>query len=251
MPNISAYAFLDDSLDVGTKTAARDHFVMGGYIMTPEQEPLVANALMKLRLEFGLPADTVLHFAKYGHERRVRMAQVVGELPITALAVVLCKRAGTPKRPWGADKLYNWTIKLALERASTFFQKHDLYGSVTIEHMKGNDTRIVRDYVGRLQQIEEGKYIAWDALQLPIRFRTKETDYRLQVADTIASGAGAAFEGFAHSITEQRYFEQYQRLLWRHAGALHGYGLKIHPRLGKEEPTCQQDEGHQWAAQLR
>jgi hypothetical protein len=79
-------------------------------------DPAILGGLAATRAEFGLNPDAVLHFGKYGHERRVRMAQMVGILPITAFSVVLCKKAGPEKRPWSSDRLYNWMIRLALER---------------------------------------------------------------------------------------------------------------------------------------
>jgi hypothetical protein len=128
MPQIPAYAYVDDSGDVGTRLRSKRHFALGGYFMLPADGQSVAEALATTRAEFGMPPNQVLHFGNYAHERRVRLAQMVRDLPVTAFVVVLCKKSEAKPRPWTPDKLYNWTIRLALEvHVRTLDLREDAY----------------------------------------------------------------------------------------------------------------------------
>lgn len=242
--NIGCYAFIDDACDPGTKATASAHFALGGYLVLPPKQPAVAEALQTARKEFGFKPDHILHFHKLSHERKIRLAQIIAASPIEAFTAVLCKRAGSPKRPWAPDKLYNWMIKLVLERVSWYCRDLGVLGSVTFAHMKGQSVDKTHEYVKKLGRLEGS--IEWDHLHLPVRFDYPQVDERLQMADAISSSAGYAFQG-VDGICEPRYLKELAPVLWRRKGNLMSYGLKLHP-AGNQLPLCAED--HAWIQEL-
>jgi hypothetical protein len=240
-PNIGGYAFVDDAGDVGTRGTSKLHFALGGYFVNPQDESGVLAALQGARQEFGLPANKVLHFVSLSHERRVKLAQILAGAPLVAFAAVLCKKAGPHKRPWQPEKLYNWMIRLVLERASWHFRDVGCIGSVTFAHLKGHQIPNTHAYVRVLQGLQTN--IEWGHLHLPVRFGAPQTDERLQAADTISSAAGQAFQPGNLGICESRYLKELGPVLWRRQGNLLGYGVKLQPPLGAH-PPCPTD--HSW-----
>jgi hypothetical protein len=240
-PNIGTYAFVDDAGDVGTRGTSKLHFALGGYFVHPELEHHVLNALQQARKEFGFQTDKVLHFADLSHERRVRLAQILAGAPLVAFTAVLCKKAGPDKRPWQPEKLYNWMIRIVLERASWYFRDVGRIGSITFAHVKGMKTDKTHDYVRRLQGIATS--IEWSHLHIPVKFGAPQTDESLQAADTVSSAAGQAFQQSSLGICEPRYLKELGPILWRRQGTLLGYGLKLQPALDAQ-PPCSTD--HTW-----
>lgn len=170
----------------------------------------------------------------------MRLAEILAVAPITGLTAVLCKKAGPEKRPWQPEHLYNWTLKLVLERASWFFRDMGVKGSITFAHLKGHQVDKTHAYVERLRQAETS--IVWDNIHLPVRFSSPQEDERLQAADTISSSVGQAFQEGNHHICEPRYLRALAPILWRRQGNLMSYGLKIHPPR-TAEPICPTDHG--------
>ncbi len=245
--NIGCYAFVDDSGDIGTRSTSKGHFILGGYFLLPSEAPSISLALADARSIIGLEADQPVHFRNYSHYKKVRLSECMAKAPLVSFVSVLCKRAGPEKRPWKHEHLYNWMIKLVLERASWYFKRQGVLGSVTFAHLKGFSVDKVHGYVEQLKgRSDHG--IEWAHLHTPVRFGKMETDERLQAADTIASAAGDAFQGGELGVIETRYFRTLAPTLWREGGTLLSYGLKIHPALGVS-PRCLSDD-HSWVTQL-
>ena len=224
---IKYHAFMDESGDRGTRAASQGHFLFGGYVIDRDEEPQISAALAGVRREFGFPPGKHLHFSDLSHHRRLRLSQVIAGLPITALVVALCKRAGGPKAPIHADLLYNWMARLVMERLSWYLRDEARsVGSLTFAHTKGYKTGKMHDYTQALK--DQSTQIDWSFIHTPIRFSNTQTDERLQVADVVASAAGYAFEP-QHGLTEDRYMRILAPRLWRRFGQLGSYGLKLLP----------------------
>lgn len=247
MPPITAFAFVDDSGDIGTRSSSKqNHFSLGGFFSLPSDDHALADCLAQMRLDCGFGSKQELHFSNYVSKHRTTLATAVASAPIQAFSAVLCKRAGPEKRPWRSEHLYNWMIKLVLERASWYFQGAGLHGSITFAHLKGSRPKRAHDYVRLLQ--ERTTSIKWDSLHLPIRFSTPGVDERLQIADIITSATGQAFEGPGEGRpTDQTYWQILHPCLWRRYGKLKTYGLKVQPPVNVD-PPCRQDSGHAWVA---
>jgi hypothetical protein len=239
----TAHAYVDESGDIGTRAESQDHFVFGGYIVAPSREDDVRGVLVKARERAQLEPNQVIHFQKYGHDRRVRLAEAIAVAPITIFLAVLCKRAGPAKQEWRSEHLYNWMVRLVLERTSWHFKDNSTLGTVTLAHLKGFNVEKTHQYVKHLKGLGEATEIRWGSLHVPVRFSSPGADERLQVADIIASAGGAAFQGTNLGVTEQRYLMAFEPRLWRRFGKLSPYGLKIQPPLAKK-PPCTED--HTW-----
>ena len=244
----SHYAFVDESGDRGTRAASSDHFVFGGYVIAASDAPLVGVALRGLRTEFGCSATHEFHYHRLNHHRRLRVAEVLGGLPITSFLVAMCKRAGGPRAPIHADQLYNWGARLLLERLSWYMRDSVTTSgkelSVTFAHAKGYQVAKMHSYVNVLKGSQTE--ICWTSLSPKVRFSSTQVDERLQVADALSSAAGYAFQE-KHGHTEQKYLQLLAPTLWRRNGRLLPYGLKQHPNAaaGNTCPTA-----HSWVSSL-
>lgn len=239
---INVHSFFDESGDPGTRTSSSDHLIFGGFATSVADEASILHTLALARSELGFSPDKVFHFAKLPHDKRLRWAEIVGGLPITSFVVVICKRGGPSGSGIQADMLYNWVARLVMERCSWYCRESGTLTSLTLEHMKGYHTEKMKSYVDRLRNL--GTEIKWDHLHTPLKFGAKSTHELLQVADCIASSAGAAFQP-QYGLIEPRYLRLVAPTLWKRYGQLVPYGLKVHSRTGE---GCGTD--HSWAMSL-
>ena len=168
---INVHGYFDESGDPGTRKASSHHLVLGGFLVSVTDEAAVLHAMAAARSELGFAPDKVFHFSKLPHDKRLRWAEIVGQMPIKAIVIVLCKRGGGKKSPIKADQLYNWVTRLAMERLSWYCQGNGTKTSLTLEHPKGYQKWKMASYVQRLQAMPTE--IKWSQLHTPVRFGYK------------------------------------------------------------------------------
>lgn len=240
---INVHGYFDESGDPGTRASSSDHLILGGFVVSVGDEASVLSTLVQARRELGFASDKIFHFTALPHDKRLRWAEVVGSLPITSFVVVICKRGGGQQATIHADALYNWTVRLVMERCSWYCRDNGTLTSLTLEHPKGYQKPKMKTYIDKLRA--GSTEISWPNLHVPLRFGHKATHELLQVADCIASAAGAAFQP-KFGFVEPRYLELITPTLWRRYGQLVPYGLKIHPP--PQRAICPTD--HTWAMDL-
>lgn len=239
---LECHSYFDESGDRGTRASSSDHLILSGFTVSVSDEPVVLQAIEHVRAEFKLPPDAPLHFSKLRHEKRLRWAEVVGSLPLTSFLVLLCKR-GQTNSPIHADRIYNWLVRLLIERCSWYCKESGRRTSVTFEHPKGYQVKKMKEYMTKLRSLETA--VSWPNVHLPVRFGAKSTHPLLQVADCLASAAWHAFQPqFGH--IEDRYLKLAAPHLWRRNGRVLSYGVKVHPALGRS--GCPTD--HSWVSAL-
>lgn len=242
MPNLQCHSYFDEAGDPGSGSSSSDHLVIGGFTNSVADEAAILHTIDMAKQEFGLPATAALQFKKLSHEKRLRWSEIVAGMPITIFVVVQCKR-GHAGSSIPADSLYNWLVRLGVERCSWWCRESGRRTSVTLEHPKGYKIKKMKDYMDKLQNIQT--QLSWPNLHLPIRFGSKATVPMLQVADCVASSAGHAFQP-QFGYTTDTYLRHLSPRLWRRYGQLMSYGLKLQPPLRKSK--CSTD--HSWVSTL-
>lgn len=240
---INVHAYFDESGDPGTRAASSDHLILGGFLVSVSDEAAVLHQMAAARTELGFAPNKVFHFSKLPHDKRLRWAEIVGSMPITAVVIALCKRGGSIKSPIQADALYNWLARLAMERCSWWCEGNGTLTSLTFEHPKGYQSWKMGSYVVKLKTLDT--QIKWSHLHTPVRFGHKSTHELLQVADCIASATGHAFQP-QYGFIEPKYLQLIAPRLWRRYGQLIPYGVKVHPP--QKRAACETD--HSWVATL-
>ncbi len=210
----------------GPKTS--QHFVMSAVVVPDARRTALLSELVTLRRDLRVPAGKPLSFKDMPHQSRLRVCQFVSRLPYLTIAnVIVCKRRLQTQMS-DVDGAYLLTLRYLLERISWCVDDLNGQAFVTFAHIRGFRVAKLHAYVAVLQASDTE--IRWQALHLPIRMETIQTNDFLQVADSTASATAQAFEPDRFGNTEPRYVNEIARRLYRRAnGRNMSYGMKIHP----------------------
>lgn len=219
---------------------------MGAVLVPDGYHSMVLSRWDKLTVELGRTPGDVLHWVNIkSHGQRLHVANVLAGLDRAHLGGVVFSKWDTPntnhKGVRQPDFLYNWLLRLMLERLSWFARNRRDTVRPVFAQVRGLDPRKLHSYMTRLRGLETT--IAWNSLHLPAVIDTPKNRRVLQVADAFCGMINSAFEWDAYGSSEARYLEVVRPRMWRsRAGKLASYGMKIsplpHPRHTWAEDFC-------------
>jgi hypothetical protein len=128
-----------------------------------------------------------------------------------------------------AERLYNWTLRLLVERISWFAKDRGVEMALTFAQIKGITPAIINAYLTLLQGRTTS--IEWGHIRLPVKIDTPVNRAMLQLADTASGAIFQAFEPDEFGLTEQSYLTDLKPVIWRRypRQPLVGRGLKLFP----------------------
>lgn len=226
-------AFIDEAGQRGTSKKSSDHFVMSAVIVADEHLPATLQLLADLRTTLGRKPEDVLHFQKFRHPHRIRACQILAahHPAATIASVVVCKRHLTDTARLNDDQAYLYTFRYLLERLSWFAQTEGRVMHYTLAHVVRFKMKTLRQYEAALHSRDT--QIKWAFLDPKGgRLAQPENLEMLQLADTVASATGLAFNPDNFGNTEPRYLQELAPAMYRRGtapNALTSYGLKMHP----------------------
>lgn len=206
---------------------------MAAIIVPDGYQTAVLERWDEVTLELGRRQGDVIHWINVkSHGQRLHLANtLLGFDQAYIVAVVFSKWDVPNASPDGVrqpDYLYNWLLRLMVERLSWFARDRGDAIHMTFAQVKGLDPAKLEQYVETLKSCNT--QIAWEALHLPVRIDTPANRRMLQVADAACGVICSAFEWDDFGNNETRYLEVLKPRLWcRSAGKLHSYGLKLNP----------------------
>jgi hypothetical protein len=237
------HAYVDECGDRGWKlrpekpTPATDRGASGIFgatvVLVPDgAQSAILTAWEAAGVDIGRPPGTPIHWVNVkGHSQRRHLAQTLGARnDLKTISVVLCKRhlpnAGAIRN---AEYLYNWTLRLLLERISWFAKDRGAEVTLTFAQIKGIAPTIINAYLTLLKG--RSTNIEWRHVRLPAKVDTPANRAMLQLADTASGAVYQAFEPDEFGSTEQVYLSDMKPVIWRRhpGGSLAGRGLKLGP----------------------
>jgi len=226
-------AYVDESGDRGHTKRSKDHFIMTAVVFRDRDHPKVHQLLADLRRDLGRRPGDALHWVNIrSHGQRLHAARTLGQAEFLTISnVVVCKR----HFPLGdlihhEDAAYLYTLRFLLERLSWFGKSCGGPVEYTLAHIVRFQIAKLRVYEARLHA-DAGCSIDWTCMH-PGRIDQPDRVEELQIADLAASATAAAFEPDSFGNTETRYLKEMAPRLYRRAGNLTSYGMKMHPWNG-------------------
>lgn len=182
--------------------------------------------------DIGRPSGTPLHWVNVrSHgQRRHLIRTIADQTDIHTISVILCKHHLPPASGLrSAEYLYNWTLRLLLERVSWFAKDRGASTTLTFAQIKGVTPIVINTYLTRLQAMPTN--IEWSHLRTPPRIDTPANRRMLQVADAASGAVYAAFEPDEYGQTEQGYLVAMKPRIWHRYSShpLSKSGIKLGP----------------------
>jgi Protein of unknown function (DUF3800) len=229
--------YIDEAGDRGRASGSSEHFVVSAVVVRDENDAAVREQLNTSKALLGFQPETVLHFRKLSHSKKVKICQEIGGFSVGCIiSTVVCKRRLEPFASSGLsylsnpDPLYLWAVRLVLERIS-WFVRDDGGGSalVTFAHLTRFKAKNLHNYRKALRHSETS--IHWSSFSNhPFRINAPDKIHLLQVADCTASAVFKAVEKDPFGITERRYLAELRPVIYRYGTSpVTSYGLKVFP----------------------
>lgn len=189
-------------------------------------------------MEIGRPAGTPIHWVnvRSHSQRRHLVSTIADQSVVRTITVVLCKHH---LQNVGAIKdgtyLYNWTLRLLLERVSWFSKDRNAETTLTFAQIKGITPATINSYLNPIKASSTN--IEWSHLRLPAKIDTPPRRRMLQVADSASGAVYQAFEPDEFGQTEQAYLKDLRPVIWRRysSHSLVKSGLKLGPWPNSDE----------------
>ncbi|MEX1046189.1 MAG: DUF3800 domain-containing protein [Actinomycetota bacterium] len=220
-----------DDLEPGQRRGSSRIFSLTAILLPDGSQTQYLEQWMRVGIQIGRRPSDVIHWqnVRAPGQRKLLSSVVAGMPGIQVISVVLCKwhlpNAEALRDP---GRLYNWTLRLLIERLSWFGERNQVRVASTFSQVKGMPPERLQSYLLRLRDIET--QISWPFLKLPPRIDTPANRHMLQIADTASGAVYAAFEWDDYGFTEQSYLQLLRPALWRRSGRpLWKDGLKYGP----------------------
>lgn len=248
------HAYIDESgdrgwsprpanLPVGKQGGSSRIFALTAVLVPDGTQTAALATWDRVGLEIGRRPEDPIHWVnvKAPGQRAHLVGTVVSLAGVQTISVVLCKyHLPNAQGLRNVDRLYNWTLRLLVERISWFGQYRGDVVAMTFSQVQGMDPGKLHSYVDKLQEVET--YIRWSALKLPARIDTPRNRRMLQVADTASGAVFAAFEKDPWGYSTREYVELLKPVIWRRPSRpLHADGLKYGPW-----PDANCEAEHDW-----
>lgn len=161
--------YVDEAGDDGLKAhsthrsaAGSEWFVLGGIVVKRSDEPKLVQIMQEASNKAGLPFGRDLHFARLNHKKRGIICHELALGPFRWFAVASHKdnmRSYKNERAAGTSKkinpLYNWLLRLLLERVTRYCKNYNSVCSITNNN---DDINVVLSNRGGLRSGEFGDY---------------------------------------------------------------------------------------------
>lgn len=243
----SFIAYVDESGDEGfvfnaDGSGSSRWFVLSAAVIRHSNDLQMVSCLKEVRSVLKKDPKTPLHFVDLKHEQRVPYIRRVGELPIRTVSVLVYKPLIAEPEKFQNTKylLYRYATRLLLERVSWLVRDHrrlgegDGFTEVIFSNRSNMSYDGIRDYLNLLLMQSEvnPSQVQIDRTVIdPKRISAVEHSKLagLQVADAVASSFHFAIKVNRYGETETGYLPHLKQTIYRHKGAVLGYGLKIWP----------------------
>lgn len=243
------HAFIDESGQRSPSAKSSDYFVMSAVVALGPYLDRARGHLAELKQLTNRKPEHLLHWKKLSPEHRALVSQKLGSyVALGYISVVACKRVLSNKvqsfvdpegnevtvpmfPPLSEDEAYLKSYQYLLERISWAAEKMDATVDVTIEHTIRFKLATLREFEAKIQKDPQCS-AKWDRLPDGAKLRGKKDEDLLQLADLVASGTGAAFNGHPSNGTNISFVQEMAPRIWRGPYAtpkLTTYGLKMHP----------------------
>ena len=220
-------------LPAGKRAGSSEHFSMVAIVVPDGYQSVVLDRWDSVTLDIDRSQGDVIHWRNVkSHGQRLHLVKTLAGFESACVIAVVFSKWDTPNTSADGvqqpEFLYNWVLRLLIERLSWFARDNGGEMVMTFAQVKGLNPEKVRSYVEHLRSCDTT--IVWDALRFPVRIDTPANRRMLQVADTLCGAINAAFEWDNYGNVETRYLETLRPRLWcRTQGTLQSYGLKINP----------------------
>lgn len=243
----SFIAYVDESGDEGfvfnrDGAGSSRWFVLSAAVIRQTNDLQMVSCLKEVRRVLKKEPKTPLHFVDLKHEQRVPYIRRVGELPIRTVSVLVYKPLIAEPEKFQNTKylLYRYATRLLLERISWLVRDQrrlgegDGFAEVIFSNRSNMSYDDIRSYLRLLLSQSEANpsQVQLDATVIdPERISAVEHSKLagLQVADAVASGFHFAVKVNRYGETEMGYLSHLKKTIYRHKGAVLGYGLKLWP----------------------
>jgi hypothetical protein len=236
------HAYIDESgdrgwkrkpanLPVGKREGSSRTFALTAVLVPDGTQKGALAAWDRAGLEIGRRPGDPIHWVnvKSPGQRSHLVNALISLAGVQTISVVLCKHhLPNAEGLHDVDRLYNWTLRLLVERMSWFGNHRGDVVGMTFSQVLGMDPKKLHTYIDVLSGIDT--YIRWSALKLPARIDTPRNRRMLQIADTASGAVFAAFEPDPWNFTTREYLERLKPVIWcRSWRPLYKDGLKYGP----------------------
>jgi hypothetical protein len=223
--------YVDETGDRGSGTKASPFFSMVAIVLPTDDLPALQQVKNDINAKLEKPIATELHWSKNlkRHEQRLEAIEHVAKLNLRIVNVTVDKTAIPPKSLIAGDRdaLYNYSLRLLLERVSWLSDANNGLAQVTLASVKGLPRRVIDSYVEKLR-IQQNA-VNWEALHPSIRVKQANARDGLQIADLAAGALDRAIRRCPnppHRI-EPAYLLKVAHLVYtRGPDRVHSYGMK-------------------------
>ena len=204
------------NLPPGQRAGSSAIFSMTAVIVPDGSQPAILRGWSQAAQEIDRASGVVVHWQNVKNTgQRKHLATYIASIPhVHTVSVVLCKghlpNVQTLRQP---EYLYNWTLRLLVERVSWFGNSHGDQVRLTFAEVPGLPLAKLTVYLAKLKANQT--YIDWGALRLPPRIDTPKNRRMLQLADSASGAVFAAFEPDLWGYTEQGYLTILKPVIWR------------------------------------
>lgn len=215
----------------GERVGSSRHFSMTAVVMPDGYQTRALEAWHAIKVALNRQPTEGLQWKNVKHhgQRRYIAETVAGLESLTVFTVVICKWHLRPGHGLtDSNRLYNWMLRLLVERLSWFGEHRDALIAMNFDQVKGLDVEKLKGYLRLLR--ERNTSIQWSHLKWPPKINTPKNQRALQVADSMSGVCFAAFERDDYGYTEQAYLKAIRPRLWRRPHRpLFQDGLKVGP----------------------
>ena len=236
------HAYVDESGDRGwqqrtpgskpcTWLGSSQHFSITSVIVPDGSQTALLDMWSDAAEDIGRRRLDTLHWVNVkNHNQRVHLSNVVAGCPDLHICSVVFSKwdVKNVRRVSQPNALYNWTLRLLIERLSWFAEGTGDQMAMHFAEVKGHPIGAIVKYLSLLQM--STTEIKWSTLLLPPGVDTPHNQRMLQLADTASGAVHAAFEWDDYGGIETRYLEILRPKIWCPPGrAMYKYGLKVNP----------------------
>lgn len=226
--------YVDETGDRGRSKASSPFFGFAAVVFRKDRLPSVREAKQRVNRRLGRAEHVELHWSKNlkAHDKRYVAAEELAQLNLRIVYSAV-EKATSPEGSQlhgDRDTLYNYALRLLLERVSWLVDDAGGIARVTLAAVQGLPKRVPLGYLEKLRKRQT--QIRWNAVHPKIEVRQAATRDGLQVADV---AAGALDRAIRPATNPPHRMEPAYLLLLKHRiytpgrGRVASYGLKALP----------------------
>lgn len=243
------HVFIDESGQRSPSAKSSDYFIMSAVLVMETRLDHAREHLAELKKLTNRKPDHLLHWKKLSPDHRSVVSRQLGSyIDLGYISVVACKRVLANQAqatvdvngesitfpmfpPLSEDEAYLKTYQYLLERISWAAERANANVDITIEHTIRFKAKTLREFETQIKQ-DPACSAKWEQLPNGAKLRSKKDEDLLQLADVVASGIGAAFNGHPANGTDSSHIHAMAPRIWKGpygTPKMTTYGLKMHP----------------------